>query len=219
MEAEGTPTPQLAPVSPQRAIAVDTPIAKPVPKRNVLTRRVFLLGGFWSAFGLLVVGMLGAPLDFMWLRKTGGFGGPITVTPDRIPAPGGDPVVIREGRFYLLNIEPGETPNGETTPGGALALWRKCPHLGCTIPFRPDFEFQGRKGWFRCPCHGSTYTKEGGIIVFGPAPRPMDVFPITVQDNGGLVVQTGIQFGGTGSGTNPSRAVPIEPGNTTPEPA
>jgi cytochrome b6-f complex iron-sulfur subunit len=214
MEAEVTP--HLTPVSPRRAIAVDTPVAKPVPKRHVLTRRVFLLGGFWSAFGLLIVGMLGAPLDFMWLRKAGGFGGPIPVTPDRIPLPGGDPVVIREGRFYLLNLEAGTTSTGQKTPGGALALWRKCPHLGCTIPWRPDFEFQGTKGWFRCPCHGSTYTRDGGIIVFGPAPRPMDVFPLAVQDNGGLVVETGIEYAGTGSDQNPGRAVPIEPGNVTP---
>jgi cytochrome b6-f complex iron-sulfur subunit len=216
MEAEGTPTSGAVPASPQQAIVVDTPVAKPVPKRNVITRRVLLLGGFWSAVGLLVVGLVGAPLDFMWLRKTGGFGGPITVTPDRIPAPGTDPVVIREGRFYLLNLEAGTVSTGQETPGGALALWRKCPHLGCTIPYRPDFEYQGVKGWFRCPCHGSTYTKDGGIIVFGPAPRPMDVFPLVVDGNGGLTVDTGIQFAGTGSDQNPGRAVPIEPGNTTP---
>ena len=214
MEAEGTP--QAAPVSPQMAIVVDTPVAKPVPQRHVLTRRVFLLGGFWSAFGLLVVGMLGAPLDFMWLRKTGGFGGPISVSPDKIPQPGGDPVVIREGRFYLLNLEAGTVSTGQESPGGALALWRKCPHLGCTIPWRPDFEFQGTKGWFRCPCHGSTYTRDGGIIVFGPAPRPMDVFPLKVEDNGNLVVETGIQFAGTGSDQNPVRSAPLEAGNVTP---
>jgi cytochrome b6-f complex iron-sulfur subunit len=198
------------------AIAVDTPVAKPVPQRHVLTRRVFLLGGFWSAFGLLVVGMLGAPLDFMWIRGRGGFGAPITVTPDKIPDPGADPVIIREGKFFLLNLEAGVTPNGESTPGGALALWRKCPHLGCTIPWRPDFEFQGTKGWFRCPCHGSTYTKEGGIIVFGPAPRPMDVFPLEVQGDGSLIVSTGIEYAGTGSPANPSRSVPLEAGNVTP---
>ncbi len=216
-EAEATPpAAPVAPVSPTRAIAVDTPVAKPVPKRRVVTRRVFILGGFFAGLGLLVVGMVGAPLDFMWLRKLSGFGGPIPVTPDRIPAAGSDPVVIQEGRFLLLNLEAGTTPNGEETPGGVLALWRKCPHLGCTIPFRPDFTFQGRKGWFRCPCHGSTYTKEGGIIVFGPAPRPMDVFPLEVQGNGGLIVSTGIQFAGTGSPQNPSRSVPLEAGNITP---
>jgi cytochrome b6-f complex iron-sulfur subunit len=152
----------------------------------------------------------------MWLRKTGGFGGTIQVTPDRIPAPGGDPIPVLEGRFWLVNLEAGTTPNGETTPGGVLALWRKCPHLGCTIPWRADFTFQGRRGWFRCPCHGSTYTREGGVIVFGPAPRPMDVFPITVNGDGSLDVQTGRQFEFTGSEANPSRAVPLEPGNTTP---
>jgi cytochrome b6-f complex iron-sulfur subunit len=178
---------------------------------------VFILGGFWTGLVMGIIGMTGVPLDFMWPRKVTGFGGPITVTPDRIPAPDDDPRLIQEGRFFLVNLLPGVTPNGEETPGGLLALWRKCPHLGCTIPWRPDFVFQGRKGWFRCPCHGSTYTKEGGIIVFGPAPRPMDVFPIEVQDDGSIVVQTGRQFEGTGSPQNPARAVPLQPGARTPD--
>ena len=211
-------TPAVAPVA-ARSIAVDTPVAKPVPKRNVITRRIFILGGFWSAVGLLLVGILGSPLDFMWIRKIVGFGGPVPVSPDRVPAAGADPIVIAEGRFFLLNLEPGITPNGETTPGGLLALWRKCPHLGCTVPWRPDFVFQGRKGWFRCPCHGSTYTKEGGIIVAGPAPRPLDVFPITVQSDRSLLVQTGRAFEGSGSVQNPTRAVPYAPGNKTPDKA
>jgi cytochrome b6-f complex iron-sulfur subunit len=217
--APATPPAAAAPAPPPsaaRSIAVDTPVAKPAPKRNVITRRIFILGGFWSAVGLLLVGLLGAPLDFMWIRKVRGFGGPIAVTPDRIPAVGGVPTRIIEGKFYLVNLEPGTTPNGEETPGGVLALWQKCPHLGCTVPFREAFEFQGRRGWFRCPCHNSTYTREGGVLVFGPAPRPMDVFPVEVQSDGGLIVQTGREFDGSGSPDNPSRAVPLEPGNTTP---
>ena len=219
--AGGTPA-QAAPAraaSAAQSLAVDTPVAKPLPKRNVLTRRIFILGGFWSAFSLLMVGLLGSPLDFMWIRKVKGFGGPIPVSPDRVPLAGSDPVRIFEGRFWLVNLESGTTPNGEETPGGVIALWTKCPHLGCTVPWNPSFNFQGRKGWFRCPCHNSTYTKEGGVIVFGPAPRPMDVFPIEVQDDGSLIVQTGRQFEFTGSPRNPSRTVPLEPGNTTPPPA
>jgi len=217
--AAATPAAAPAPAPGARSIVVDTPVAKPVPKRGTITRRIFILGGFWSAVGLLIVGLLGAPLDFMWIRKVRGFGGPIAVTPDRVPDPGANPVRIIEGKFWLVNLEPGTTPNGEDTPGGVLALWQKCPHLGCTVPFREAFQFQGRKGWFRCPCHNSTYTREGGVLVFGPAPRPMDVFPIEVQPDGGLIVQTGREFGGTGSPQNPSRAVPLEPGNTTPPPA
>ncbi|HEU4758960.1 MAG TPA: ubiquinol-cytochrome c reductase iron-sulfur subunit [Dehalococcoidia bacterium] len=195
---------------------VDTPVAKPVPKRPLLTRRLFILGGFWSGLMLAVVGILGSPLDFMWPRKLGGFGGPIPVTKDRIPQePGADPVIIPEGRFFLLNLAAGVTPNGEETSGGLIALWRKCPHLGCTVPWRPEFEFQGRKGWFRCPCHGSTYTKEGGVLVAGPAPRPMDVFPLTINEDLSIVVQTGQAKAIKGSTHNPERSIPYEPGNAT----
>jgi cytochrome b6-f complex iron-sulfur subunit len=179
-----------------------------------------MLGGFWSAIGLALVGFLGAPLDFLWPRGTSGFGGPITVTPDRIPAQGADPVRIVEGRFWLLNLEPGPTLSGVDTPGGLLALWQKCPHLGCTVPYRPEFSFQDVRGWFRCPCHGSTYTKDGGVIVFGPAPRPLDVFPITVNDDNpatpSITVQTGRQFEFTGSTSNPARTAAYEPGSETP---
>ena len=211
------PAAAAAAVAPELSLAVDTPIAKPVPQRRVVSRRLFLLGGFWTGVSALVVGLAGSSLDFMWPRGVKGFGGPITVTPDRIPPAGGDPIRIVEGRFWLVNLEAGKTPNGEDTPGGVLALWQKCPHLGCTVPWRSDFEFQARKGWFRCPCHGSTYTREGGVIVFGPAPRPLDVFPLKVQDDGSLIVQTGRAFEGTGSASNPSRAVdPKKPGETPP---
>lgn len=204
--------------NPGRAIAVDTPVAKPIARREVITRRIFLAGGFWSAMGLAMVGMLGAPLDFLWPRGGGGgFGGPIPVTPDRIPPVGADPIRIVEGRFWLVNMEPGETPSGVDTPGGLLALWQKCPHLGCTVPYSANFSLQSVRGWFRCPCHGSTYTKRGGVILSGPAPRPMDVFPITVNDDLSIIVETGRQFEFTGSTQNPARSVAHEPGASTPE--
>ena len=195
---------------------VDTPVAKPVPKRRVLSRRVFILGGFWSGLMLAIVGLIGSPLDFAWPRKLAGFGGPIPVTKDRIPQqPGADPIRIVEGRFWLVNLPAGVTPNGEQTQGGLLALWQKCPHLGCTVPWRPEFEFQGRKGWFRCPCHGSTYTHEGGVLVAGPAPRPMDVFPLEVKEDLSIVVQTGLAKAIKGGPQNPGRAAPYQPGSAT----
>jgi cytochrome b6-f complex iron-sulfur subunit len=164
--------------------------------------------------------MLGGPLDFLWPRATGGFGGPIIVPPDRVPAEGEDPVAILEGRFWLLNLKAGPTTApGASTPGGLLALYRKCPHLGCAVPYRPEFSFEGKKGWFRCPCHGSTYTRDGGVRVFGPAPRPLDVFPITVNDDKSLTVLTGRAYENTGSNNNPARAITYEPGAETPPPA
>ena len=218
LESGGTPAAPAAaaPGAAPAPQAIDTPIAKPVPRRDVLTRRLFILGGFWSGLMLAVVGLVGSPLDFVWPRKLSGFGGPVPVTKERIPQEAGsDPVRIVEGRFWLVNLQPGVTPNGEETAGGLLAMWQKCPHLGCTVPWRADFEFQGRKGWFRCPCHGSTYTREGGILVAGPAPRPLDVFPIEVQDDLSIVVQTGSAKALQGSTDNPSKAIPYQPGNTT----
>ncbi len=215
MESEAQPleaaVAQEAAVTAVRAApeqTVDTPIAKPAPIKPVLSRRVFILGGFWSVMGLALVGVLGSPLDFMWPRKVAGGKVPITVSKDRIPAAGDDPVAIPVGRFFLLNLKPGVTPNGEETPGGLLALWRKCPHLGCTVPYRPEFEFLGRKGWFRCPCHGSTYTREGGVLVAGPAPRPMDRFAIEVKEDGSIVVTTGVIAAEKGSRDNPSKTTP-----------
>lgn len=197
---------------------VDTPVATPVPKRPVLTRRLFILGGFWTTIGLALVGLLGPSLDFAYPRRVTGATRDVFVSKDLIPGPGDEPRAIPEGRFFLLNLEPGTTPNGEETGGGLLALWRKCPHLGCTVPWRPDFNFLGRTGWFRCPCHGSTYTKEGGILVAGPAPRPMDVFPIKrnedgsifVNQDGSIEVTTGVTAAEKGGPDNPSKTVPYE---------
>jgi len=195
--------------------AVATPIATPLPKPRIVSRRLFVLGGFWSALTLALIGLAGPSLDFLYPRKLRGFGGPVSVSPSEVPPPGSDPVRNFEGRFWLVNLSAGETPNGEQTEGGLVALWTKCPHLGCTVPWRPDFTFLGRKGWFRCPCHGSTYTREGGVRVFGPAPRSMDTFPLEVQDDGSLIVQTGPARARLGGANNPSRAVPPSAGGAS----
>jgi len=192
------------------AATVDTPVATPVPPRAVFTRRLFILGGFWTTISLAMVGLVGPSLDFFWPRNPAGAAREVFVSPDLVPEPGDEPVPIVEGRFFLLNLEAGTTPNGEETPGGLLALWRKCPHLGCTVPWRPDFNFLGRTGWFRCPCHGSTYTKEGGILVAGPAPRPLDLFEVQVQDDNSLIVSTGVTAAEKGSPENPSKTVPYD---------
>src|SRR4051794_31351410 len=70
-------------------------------------------------------------------------------------------------------------------PDGFVAFWHRCTHLGCVVPFRPDFVWphNGRteQGFFRCPCHGSTYSRDEADIVFGPAPRPLDTLPVRIK--------------------------------------
>jgi len=70
------------------------------------------------------------------------------------------------GRFYLARLE----------DGGFLALSRKCTHLGCTVPW-VEKEMK-----FACPCHGSAFDITGEVIN-APAPRPLDMYPISIENN------------------------------------
>ncbi|MGE0542560.1 MAG: ubiquinol-cytochrome c reductase iron-sulfur subunit [Dehalococcoidia bacterium] len=179
--------------------------------RNFYTRRSIVRTSFWAALGVMTAGFLLGFVNFFWPREVTGFGGIFRIPAAQVPEPGSDPKRFPEGKLYLVNLLPGEgvpeqfqalaAPSEE---GGILALWQKCPHLGCTVPWRPEFDFEGVKGWFRCPCHGSTYTK-AGVRVFGPAPRPMDTFAVTIEGDGAVSVDTSqITPGGP---DNPQRAV------------
>ena len=57
---------------------------------------------------------------------------------------------------------------------------------------------------------------DAGVKVFGPAPRPMDVFPITVEADKSLTVLTGRAYENSGNQHNPARTIPYEPGQKTP---
>lgn len=173
-----------------------------------VTRRKVLAIGFWA--GLLgVLGAIGATfLNFFYPRGLTGFGTSISVgTIDEL-APGG---FIRnlEARAWVMRYSAEQAAREGAPEGSILALYHVCPHLGCTVPWRPEFPFTDPRnsetynGWFRCPCHGSTYSA-AGVRVFGPAPRSMDTFEVTVE-NGNIVVNTGEITPGTTD--NPSRAV------------
>ncbi|MBI4670327.1 MAG: Rieske 2Fe-2S domain-containing protein [Chloroflexi bacterium] len=74
-------------------------------------------------------------------------------------------------RFYLARLD-----------NGFLALYRKCTHLGCVVPW---VEAEHR---FNCPCHASIFNKRGEVLA-GPAPRPLDLFPVQLE-NGEVWVDT-----------------------------
>lgn len=80
---------------------------------------------------------------------------------------------VPKGRFYVSRLE----------DGSFLALWHRCTHLGCTVPWREG------EGQFNCPCHSSIFNTVGEVVS-GPAPRPMDIFPVEIQD-GQIMVDTG----------------------------
>ena len=56
-----------------------------------------------------------------------------------------------------------------------------CPHLGCHFLWDPKVER------FECPCHASGYSMDGKVL-YGPAPRPLDVLTHKIE-NGELFVR------------------------------
>ena len=176
-----------------------------------LARRSFMRVSVFAGLTLTTAAMAASFLNFFNLRNPSGFGGSVTVAATQIPPPGAPPARISEGRFWLSNLGGAEgdvLQVGGT--GGLLALWWKCPHLGCTVPWNgafngADVNFPGIVGWFRCPCHGSTYSR-AGVRVFGPAPRSMDTMALSVNADGSVTVNTGQITGGAIE--NPLRAVP-----------
>lgn len=171
------------------------------PTSTPVSRRRVLKTGALGAMAVAAIGSVGGMLQFAWPRNVKGFGGTFTVPAEAIPAPGADPVPFTPAQALLVNLEP-----SDDVAGGLLALWRKCPHLGCNVPWRPEFDYNGTIGWFRCPCHQSTYTR-AGVRVYGPAPRSMDTFAMSFDEKGRLVINTGkITAGGD---DNPSRAIRV----------
>jgi cytochrome b6-f complex iron-sulfur subunit len=197
---------------PEPRAAAPIPASVPVVRATSrltpgISRRNVLTAAFWGGLAAVVAGAIGTVVNSLYPRNVTGFGGPITVPASRVPAPGEAPRSFAEGRFLLVNLAPGEgAMSGDAAAaGGLVALYKKCPHLGCSVPWREDASFKGLRGVFLCPCHGSTYTR-AGVRVFGPAPRSMDTMDVEVLDSGDIVVQTGrIAEGGA---DNPQRAVP-----------
>jgi cytochrome b6-f complex iron-sulfur subunit len=69
------------------------------------------------------------------------------------------------GKFYLVRLE----------DGGFLALSRTCTHLGCSVPWIE------KEMKFACPCHSSAFDITGNVID-APAPRALDIYPITIEN-------------------------------------
>lgn len=187
------------------ADAETLPLTAVSPIDRDLSRRNFIRASFWGGLGITLLGSVGLLLDFLYPRNVKGFGGPVPAGNVKDYPKGGEPKANSEGQFWMANLSPDETrPGGSGGANGLLALWRKCPHLGCTVPWRESFSYEGDAGWYRCPCHGSTYTK-AGIRVFGPAPRSMDTMAIEIDAAGNITVQTGSVT--PGGANNPERAV------------
>jgi cytochrome b6-f complex iron-sulfur subunit len=170
--------------------------------------------------GILSLEFLGGTLAFLWPNLTEGLGAEITIgsAADINNAQpewkNGLPYIYGPANLFVVNVpaamarvegegtvsSPVEDPGTDLSEEASvversiLALWRKCPHLGCQVP-----QLCEESQWFECLCHGSKYTVLGEKRD-GPAPRGMDRFPVSAAD-GVYVVNTAEVISGPPPGT------------------
>ena len=175
------------------AVTSERRLVEATPEEAGVTRRQFFNRALGSVFGAYS-GMLGLSfLAFLWPKLSGGFGadvnaGSITALLDQAVNDDGSitPVFIPEARAYVV---PSPSGLGEHFPesvqaGGVMALFQRCVHLGCRVPWC------GPSQGFECPCHGSKYNSIGEYNA-GPAPRNLDRFVVELSSADELIIRTG----------------------------
>ncbi|MET1000815.1 MAG: ubiquinol-cytochrome c reductase iron-sulfur subunit [Acidimicrobiia bacterium] len=174
-----------------------------VTRRAFLNRAVLTVTGFSAA--ALGIGILG----FLWPTSAGGFGAKINAgNLDDILAEieeKREPKYIPDARTYLRPYPGDALANAEKVASykpimagleaGIVALWQRCVHLGCRVPWCTTSQ------WFECPCHGSKYNGVGEKRD-GPAPRGLDRFPVEITSSNDVIINTGIIVTGPPIGTN-----------------
>lgn len=146
-----------------------TPIAKPdplpngwhFPRRATFLVLLLAISAFVALVSLSEVTPRGDNVDGNGLIAVG--------SPDGFPVG----VPVRPDDYPLAWIVREET-------GELIAFSTRSTHLGCTVPWRADFRFNGVTGWFRDPCSGTTWAITGERV-FGPAPRNLDQYVVEVS--------------------------------------
>jgi cytochrome b6-f complex iron-sulfur subunit len=168
-----------------------------------LSRRQLIRRALGAGVGLWLLELTAGTIGFIWPNLASGFGGklPIGTLEDvkaantSLPIEEGYPAYFAEARAFVILVDPaqqrfiaGEDVTGDGRPLNVRALYQRCPHLGCK-PNACEKNF-----WLECPCHGSRYDRLGikaDGAQYGPAPRSMDRFSISVDAAGTLTIDTG----------------------------
>jgi cytochrome b6-f complex iron-sulfur subunit len=196
--------------------APPAPYVPPDPDVIGVSRRQFFNRSLILMMQIGLGGFGAACIAFLWPEVGGGFGSAIKVglVSDLLADIRSNNGFLykAEGRMWLTEYPNGavEKARASYSPpelagmeagltlgldGGVLALYQKCPHLGCRVPEC------GTSQWFECPCHGSQYNRVGEKRG-GPAPRGMDRFAMSIGSDGSLTVDTGTIVQGPPIGTN-----------------
>ena len=129
-----------------------------------LGRRSFIKLGMGALSALAVLEIGGISLFYLRPRKQKEeYSGVIEagLVEDFLP---GSVTEFQKGNFYLIRGE----------DGGFLAVYRRCPHLGCSVIWSKEHEE------FHCPCHASSFDFHGDYVS-PPVPRALDIYDQTVM--------------------------------------
>jgi cytochrome b6-f complex iron-sulfur subunit len=173
-----------------------------------LSRRRFLRRSMLAVWGLSTTAAVAGALYFSYPNLAGQFGSALTVG-KKSDFPAAEPAGFKlnqAGVFYRQNAKTyvihlssktqlllngstlsdqldAETITKDSDGSYWIALYQRCVHLGCTVPFRDDCDS------FKCPCHGSHYNVDGEYLD-GPAPRSLDRFALSLSGSD-VIVNTG----------------------------
>lgn len=191
-----------------------------------LSRRRFLRRSMLAVWGLSATSAVAGALYMLYPNLAGQFGSDLTVGPkSNFPAAKppdfkvGQAGVIYEqtAKTYVIHLAKdtdfslhgsnladqldSESVVKDSDGSYWIALYQRCVHLGCTVPFRDDCVS------FKCPCHGSHYNVTGEWID-GPAPKSLDRFLLSLS-GGDVVVHTGTLNTKVARPDNTTRLIPV----------
>ncbi|MGI9610186.1 MAG: Rieske 2Fe-2S domain-containing protein, partial [Acidimicrobiia bacterium] len=149
----------------------------PDPEAVGVSRRQFFNRSIVAFMGIGLAGFGAAVVAFLWPPFVTGFGSTINAgnvddLKQQIRDNNGF-LYLPAGRMWITEYPAGALPKAEQVysqpelngmESGLVALFQKCPHLGCRVPDCVSSQ------WFECPCHGSQYNQVGEKRG-GPAPR------------------------------------------------
>ncbi len=173
-----------------------------------VSRRDFFRRSLVTSLTIFGAQFGGASIAFLWPNLKGGFGsllnlGNIDDIKQQIQQQR-QPFYFGVGKLYIAPYDGSGKDEatgvdyegqGAVIPGlGIMALYQRCVHLGCRVPFCVQSQ------WFECPCHGSKYN-EAGEYELGPAPTGLQRFKISLSGKD-LMVDTSQILDGPTRGTD-----------------
>lgn len=130
-----------------------------------MDRRRFLQNSLKALTAVAAIELGVAGMLFLRSRSLDGeYGGIMTVgnIDDYTP---GSVVEYEDGNFFLVRVD----------DGGFMAVYRRCPHLGCTV------QWVDKKQKFFCPCHAASFDPYGEFEN-QPVSRALDTFRVFFED-------------------------------------